>query len=83
MRYDEAGQFFIREMELKRKYREVPSKEEENSLEIKENNWFRRNLFSLTGWYYHLSRYGESIWRPTVADIVIVLLSTRKFSLRL
>jgi hypothetical protein len=36
MRYDEAGQFFIREMELKRKYREVPSKEEEaNSLEIK------------------------------------------------
>jgi hypothetical protein len=33
MRYDEAGQFFIREMELKRKYREVPSKEE-NSLEI-------------------------------------------------
>ena len=43
MRYDEAGQFFIREMELKRKYREVPSKEEENSLEIRENNWFRRS----------------------------------------
>jgi hypothetical protein len=70
---------------LKRKYREVPStEEEEGSLGgIKQNNWFRRNLFSLTGWYYHLSRYGESIWRPTVAGIVIVLLSTRKFSLRL
>jgi hypothetical protein len=39
------------EMELKRKYREVPSKEE-GSLEIKQNNWFRRNLLSLTGWYY-------------------------------
>jgi hypothetical protein len=65
MRYDEAGQFFIREMELKRKYREVVSKEEHN--EIKQNNWFRRNLFSLTGWYYHLSRYGESIWRPALA----------------
>ena len=77
MRYDEAGQFFIREMELKRKYREVVSTKEENSsLEIKQNNWFRRNLFSLTGWYYHLSRYGESIWRPTVAGIVIVFLST-------
>jgi hypothetical protein len=76
MRYDEAGQFFIREMELKRKYREIPSKEEENSLEIKKNNWFRRNLFSLTGWYYHLSRYGESIWRPTLAGLVIVFLST-------
>ena len=49
MRYDEAGQFFIREMELKRVYREVPSKEVENSsLEIKRNNWFGRNLFPLT-----------------------------------
>jgi len=75
MRYDEAGQFFIREMELKRKYREVLSKED-GSLEVKQNNWFRRNLFSLTGWYYHLSRYGESIWRPTLAGLVIVLLST-------
>jgi hypothetical protein len=62
-------------MELKRKYREVPSKED-SSLEIKQNNWFRRNLFSLTGWYYHLSRYGESIWRPTLAGIAIIFLST-------
>jgi uncharacterized protein YjbI with pentapeptide repeats len=76
MRFDEAGQFFVREMELKRKYREVVSKEEEERLGIKQNNWFRRNLFSLTGWYYHLSRYGESIWRPTLAGLVIVFLST-------
>jgi hypothetical protein len=79
MRYDEAGQFFIREMELKRMYREVPLLKEEvenSSLGIKQNNWFRRNLFSLTGWYYHLSRYGESIWRPTLAGVVIVLLAT-------
>ena len=76
MRFNEAGQFFVREMELKRKYREIPSKEEANSLEIKQNNWFRRNLFSLTGWYYHLSKYGESIWRPTLAGGVIVILST-------
>jgi hypothetical protein len=96
MRYDEAGQFFIREMELKRKYREAPSisisKQRMYKLlrwlkvrnktdpkvvyELKRNHWFRRNLLSLTGWYYHLSRYGESISRPTVADIVIVFLST-------
>jgi uncharacterized protein YjbI with pentapeptide repeats len=91
MRYDEAGQFFIREMELKRKYREIvsskeeveeesqpePEKEqEEDILEIKRNNWFRRNLFSLTGWYYHLSRYGESLWRPTLAGLAIIILST-------
>jgi hypothetical protein len=74
MRYDEAGQFFIREMELKRKYREVQSKED--SLEVKTNNWFRRNLFSLTGWYYHLSRYGEDLLRPAFAGVVIVFLST-------
>jgi hypothetical protein len=101
MRYDEAGQFFIREMELKRKYREVlsskrekeeevdnnveceeepqpePEKEqEEDILEIKQNNWFIRNLFSLTAWYYHISRYEESLWRPTLAGVVIVFLST-------
>ena len=104
MRYDEAGQFFIREMELKRKYREVlskedteekdnnvegkeepqpePEQEEGDSIEIKQNNWFRRNLFSLTGWYYHLSRYGESIWRPTLAGLVIVFLSTLFWSMQ-
>jgi hypothetical protein len=59
MRWDEAGQFFIREMELKRKYRECPSKEEADRIEIKQNGWFRRNLIHLTGWYYHLSRYGK------------------------
>jgi uncharacterized protein YjbI with pentapeptide repeats len=77
MRYDEAGQFFIREMELKRMYREVVSPKDDGfDVKVKQNNWFRRNLFSLTGWYYHLSRYGESIWRPTLAGVVIVFLST-------
>jgi hypothetical protein len=105
MRYDETGQFFIREMELKRRYREVvskeekeekvdnnvgveeepqaePKQEEEGGLEIKQNNWFRRNLFSLTGWYYHLSRYGESLWRPTLAGIAIIFLSTLFWSMQ-
>jgi hypothetical protein len=75
-RYEYAAKFHIREMELQRKYREVQSEEENNSLEIKQNNWFRRNLFSLTGWYYHLSRYGESLWRPTLAGLAIIILST-------
>jgi hypothetical protein len=44
-------------MELKRKYREDLGKE--RTTIIKENNWLRKNL-SLTGLYYHLSRYGES-----------------------
>ena len=71
MRYDEAGEFFIREMELKRMYKEIPSKEGANSLVIKQNNWLKRNLFSLTGLYYHLSRYGEDLLRPTVAGSIL------------
>jgi hypothetical protein len=96
LRYDEAGKFFIREMELKRKYREGPSISDAElkiiaflnkltkdstplpnvTLKLKRNNWFRRNLFSLTGWYYHLSRYGEDLLRPTLAGMAIVFLST-------
>jgi hypothetical protein len=101
MRYDEAGQFFVREMELKRKYREAPSvslfklkfktifrlKWDNSPLpdvtyELKQNNWFRRNLFSLTGWYYHLSRYGEDLLRPTLAGVAIVVLSTLFWSMQ-
>ncbi len=72
LRYDYAGKFFIKEMELRRKYREIES---ENGLKIKGNGWFRRH-FSLAGLYYHLSRYGESISRPTLIAVVTVLLST-------
>jgi len=81
-RYDEAGRFFIRKMELKRKYREKITKKydqnnkEETNYEIKKNCWFRRNIFSLTGWYHLLSNYGESLWRFTVAGMIIVLLVT-------
>jgi hypothetical protein len=78
MRYDEAGQFFIREMELKRKYREVvSSKEEDSSFEIKQNIWFRRNLFSLTGLYYNLFVYGEDLKRPALILLLpLLILST-------
>ena len=43
--------------------------------ELIENGWFRKHL-SLTGLYYHLSRYGESISRPTLIAVIIVTLST-------
>jgi len=72
LRYDDAGKFFIKEMELKRKYREIIT---ENLVENKKNGWFRRNV-SLTGLYYHPSRYGESISRPTLIGAITVILST-------
>jgi uncharacterized protein YjbI with pentapeptide repeats len=76
LRYDDAGKLFFREMELKRKYieKEVNSGEERSVL-IKRNDWFRRNV-SLTGLYYHFSKYGEGILRPTIIGIIIVGLST-------
>jgi uncharacterized protein YjbI with pentapeptide repeats len=93
LRYDDAGKFFIKEMELKRKYRDVlidDLKVKVNPLypklrlkwdtrefdyRLEENCWFRKH-FSLTGLYYHLSRYGESISRPTIFAAVTVFAST-------
>jgi uncharacterized protein YjbI with pentapeptide repeats len=74
-RYDEAGKFFIREMELKRKYKQIHSQYKLN-VPYKQKNRLERNLISLTGLYYHLSRYGEDLRRPTVIGIVIVFVST-------
>jgi uncharacterized protein YjbI with pentapeptide repeats len=72
MRYAEAGGFFIREMEINRLYTQTNRNGEER---IKRRNVFFRNL-SLTGLYYHLSRYGESFSRPALFGIGIVILST-------
>jgi hypothetical protein len=79
-------------MEVKRKYRRVSSNYElklialHRKLEgdkcprpkvgkVIENGWFTRH-FSLTGSYYHLSRYGESISRPTAIGAITLFLST-------
>jgi hypothetical protein len=76
LRCDEAGKFFIKEMELKRRYREekVISVDGISNYRVVPDGWFRSH-FSLTGLYYHLSRYGEDLLRPTLAGITIVVLS--------
>src|SRR4026208_683708 len=58
-------------MQLKRKYREVRSDDENNSMIIKPNGWFRKN-FSLAGLYYHLAEYGEDLRRPTFFGLTII-----------
>ena len=77
LRYDEAGKFFIKEMELKRKYREDKNAFDgsSNNPKIVSNGWLRRN-FSLTGLYYNLSRYGHDLLRPTLVGVAIIFLST-------
>ena len=74
LRYDEAGKFFIREMEIKRKYREVFSISEERDIP-KENNWLRRN-FSFIGLYHNICSYGESSTFPLMYFGIILTLST-------
>ena len=85
LRYDEAGEFFIREMELKRIYRDTisrltvrnsfESKEEERSSslkilrQIKKNWWLRRNI-SLTG-FYRLASYGEKLRMPAIFGLTV------------
>jgi hypothetical protein len=91
LRYDEAGELFVREMEMKRRYEMVSSHswknifrlkwrmnvirqlEEKNTIEY--SDWISRN-FSLTGLYYHLSKYGQSFSRPALFGIGIILFST-------
>jgi hypothetical protein len=69
LRYDEAGEFFIREMELKRNYRQIT----QDSAIIR-NSWLRRNL-SVTG-FYRLLNYGESWVGPAILSGLILGIST-------
>jgi uncharacterized protein YjbI with pentapeptide repeats len=84
LRYSKAGQFFIREMELQRKYRGIESKKlekknnekiEPKEFNIKENNWLEQN-FSLTGLYFWLSKYGQDLVRPFLFTIGILFFAT-------
>lgn len=91
LRYDEAGIFFVKEMELKRLYNMKQTQESQKMVlnllpDIKpsqgtlvppiKNNWARRNIFSITAWYRNLAFYGEDLKRPVIAGIIIVTLST-------
>lgn len=71
LRYEEASEFFIREMELKRTYWENYSG---GLYSIEEKH--RLKKLSLLGTYHLLSKYGESYRRPTLFAAIIVSLST-------
>ena len=65
LRYDDAGQFFIREMELKRNY----SLNDDGKIVITDQ--FRRN-FSLTG-FYRLASYGEKFRMPILLSVSVIV----------
>ncbi len=74
-RYDEADKFFIREIELRRKYKPIHSIHD-LAFPFEQKNWFERNFLSLLGWHHILSNYGNSIWRPIFTGMVIIFLCT-------
>ena len=69
LRYNEAGKFFIREMDLYKNYN--IDKSRDNS-PLKRNNLITER-FSATGLYFLLSKYGESVRRPSIFGIIILV----------
>lgn len=68
LKYDDAGKFFIKEMELKRNYEEV------NEQTAKKKDWIYRNLSPL-GIYFHLNKYGENEIDPLKWIILLLAIS--------
>lgn len=63
--YEEAGQFFVKEMELKRIYFQDSS--DDNKTKIKKI----KRYFSITNCYNVLSKYGESLKRVSVWSLIL------------
>jgi len=71
--YEEAGQFFVKEMELKRIYYEDSNDEYKTKIK----KW--RRYFSLTNCYNILCQYGESFKRVSIWALVIFFPATTYF----
>jgi uncharacterized protein YjbI with pentapeptide repeats len=69
-RFIDAQIYHKKELDLKRKYREVLC-EDGSSTIVKPNCWFRRNL-SLTGLYYFISRYGYNYNRAIIIAAIVL-----------
>jgi hypothetical protein len=76
LRYEEAGKFFMREMELRRNYNQPLSTSTEK---IRKRNIFARNL-GLIGLYHLVCDYGESIRKPLIIIIFAFISATIFFS---
>lgn len=67
LKYDEAGAFFIREMELKRNYKNTKS-----MTGSKQKSRIQR-YFSLLSFYFYLAKYGEDVKRPIIWSFVVLV----------
>lgn len=74
LKYEIAGEFFVREMELKRKYRKNKTSSSKETIPKK---WYEK--FSIYGIYNIISQYGHSIYRPVYISIPILSIFTFLF----
>ena len=72
LQYDTAGEFFIREMELQRKYEDI---HKDKKLITTTKLWFWRG-FSLYSLYNMVAQYGQSVRRPIYFAIPLIILGT-------
>ncbi len=74
LRYDIAGEFFVREMEIKRKYK----KNNSSTITTITKNPLEQRI-SILGIYHLIAQYGHSYYRPIFTAVPILLLSTLYF----
>ena len=72
LKYREAGQLFVNEMELRRKYKSV-----DGGSELRPRY---HRLLSLTSFYSYLGCYGEGLKRPTIWAVAIFVGSVIYYS---
>lgn len=75
LRYEVAGEFFVREMELKRKYQKNKALTSIETI----HKQFPKQYVSIYGIYNLISQYGHSLYRPIYASIPILALFTTLF----
>ena len=73
LKYEEAGQFFVNEMELRRKYESVDTGSKMKSR--------YHRILSLTSFYSYLGRYGEEFNRPLIWALIILGSSLAYYSI--
>lgn len=79
LRYNDAGEFFVREHEIKRKFKKNPTKQPSVFQPlIKQKNILAR-VFTILAFYYFIGKYGESYHRPIKIAIPGLIFSTFYF----
>lgn len=64
LRYSDAGEFFVREHEVKRKFKKNFIHINSINLALTKQKNVLARIFSVPAFYYFIGRYGESYYRP-------------------